>query len=167
MQRYLYAAAVGITFTIVTLNPAHAATPAQTAIQCPIEKSIYQAIGNPTFELKFSPIQDRKIATEIVSFTVNHHRRGVIGMYNLGGSMGYGGLYLRDAAQPIDAESDRSLQPFFFDGNWRHAKEISGKSAPQYFFIAGLGAADWYSNQSDSRKQPLGDVMWQLAGCVP
>jgi hypothetical protein len=166
MRRYLYAAAIGIIFSIVALKPVQSATPAQTVTQCSIEKSIYQAIGNPSFELRFSPIKNSKIATEIVSFTVNHHRRGVIGMYNLGGSMGYGGLYLRDAAQPIEAESEHPLQPVFFDRNWQNAKEISGKSAPQYFFIAGLGAADWYSNQSDSRKQPLGDVMWQLARCA-
>jgi hypothetical protein len=141
-------------------------TPGQAATQCPIAKSTYQAIGNPSFELQFSPIKESKIATEILTFSLQHRQRGAIANYNLGGSSGYGSFYLRDLAKPIEADADIALKPVFFDANWRNVIDISGKSAPQYLFISGLGVTDWYADRPDNRTQPLGDVMWQFARCA-
>jgi hypothetical protein len=130
---------------------------------CPLVKSIYRAIGNSDFELVFGSSQS-KIATEIASFTLKHKTRGNIVAYNLGGSMGYGGLYLTAVKQKINRNSEEKLKPYFFDLKWNNINGITNP-VPQYFFVAGLGVEDWYSNRSGSRTHPLGDVMWQFERC--
>jgi hypothetical protein len=130
---------------------------------CPLVKSIYRAIGNPEFELVFGPSQS-KIATEVAAFTLKHKARGNIVAYNLGGSMGYGGLYLTAVKQKTNRDSAEKLKPYFFDSKWNNINGITNP-VPQYFFISGLGVEDWYSNRPGNRTQPLGDVMWQFERC--
>lgn len=142
------------------------AQPKQTATQpktCPLTKSVYRAIGNPTFELIFGASKSG-IATEVAAFTLKHKTRGNIVAYNLGGSMGYGSLYLTEVGQKAEGESGEKLKPYFFDSNWKNINGITNP-VPRYFFVAGLGADDWYSNRNGSRTTPLGDVMWQFERC--
>lgn len=132
---------------------------------CPLTKSVYRAIGNPTFELIFGASKS-VIATEFAAFTLKHKTRGNIVAYNLGRSMGYGSLYLTEVGQKAESESGEKLKPYFFDSNWKNINGITNP-VPRYFFVAGLGADDWYSNRNGSRTAPLGDVMWQFERCQP
>lgn len=130
---------------------------------CPLTKSVYRAIGNPTFELIFGASKSG-IATEVAAFTLKHKTRGNIVAYNLGGSMGYGSLYLTEVGQKAESEAGEKLKPYFFDSNWKNINGITNP-VPRYFFVAGLGANDWYSNRNGSRTTPLGDVIWQFERC--
>jgi hypothetical protein len=144
------------------------AQPKSTVTQqkpCPLTKSVYRAIGKPEFELMFGASKSG-IATEIAAFTLKHKTRGNIVSYNLGGSMGYGSLYLTAVGQKAESDASEKLKPYFFDGNWKNIIGITNP-APRYFFVAGLGLEDWYSDRKGNRTQPLGDVMWQLERCQP
>jgi hypothetical protein len=153
---------IGLSLAAIALvAPAAAARPPAT---CAIERATYQAIGKPAFELQFSPIENPKFASEAVSLTFQHNKRGLLATYNLGGSLGYGSYYLRDLAKPIGGQESSNLKPVFFDANWRGTSITKGK-APKYLFIAGFGAEDWYANRAGNRTYPLGEVMWQLSGC--
>jgi hypothetical protein len=132
---------------------------------CPIAQATYTAIGNPALSLQFRSLIKPAIASEIVSFTLKHKTRGEIVTYNLGGSNGYASLYLRDAATSIEDDRGSDLKPVFFDANWKHAG-LPLKTAPQYFFVSGLGSNDWYTERSGNRDQPVGEVMWQFSGCA-
>jgi hypothetical protein len=130
---------------------------------CPLTRSIYRAIGNPTFELIFGASKSG-IATEFASLTLKHKTRGNIVAYNLGGSMGYGSLYLTEVGQKTEGDAVEKLKPYFFDSNWKNINGITNL-VPRYFFVAGLGVDDWYSNRNGSRTTPLGDVIWQFERC--
>jgi hypothetical protein len=132
---------------------------------CPLTKSVYRAIGKPDFELIFSASKSG-IATEVAAFTLKHKTRDNIVSYNLGGSMGYGSLYLTTVGQNVENDAAEKLKPYFFDGNWKNINGITNP-APRYFFVGGLGLEDWYSNRKGNRTQPLGDVMWQFERCQP
>jgi hypothetical protein len=133
--------------------------------QCPLDQATYKAIGKPTFAIQFSPIIDRKFATEIVALNFQHRDRGMIASYHLGGSMGYGSYYLRDLAKPIEDDTDANLKPVFFDAKWEAVSDPTKGNAPKYLFISGLGVNDWYADRAGNRDQPIREVMWQLSGC--
>jgi hypothetical protein len=154
-----------ILLTALTLLHSTAAEAAIPPVRCPIDRATYSAIGKSEFELQFSAIENPKIASEIVSLTLQHRDRGMLATYNLGGSVGYGSYYLRDLAKPIDAETDSNLKPVFFDTNWGNITDFSAIGSPKYLFISGLGANDWYSDRASNRTLPLGEVMWQFSGC--
>jgi hypothetical protein len=149
-----------------TATIAQATTPKPIPqLTCPIAQATYTAIGNPALSLQFRPLIKPAIASELFSFTLKHKTRGEIVTYNMGGSNGYPSLYLRDATTSIEDDRGSDLKPVFFDANWQHVG-VPLKRAPQYFFVSGLGANDWYSDRSGNRDRPVGDVMWQLSGCA-
>jgi hypothetical protein len=166
----------------VQASPAPSPTaPSPTApLRCPLDRATYRAVEKPAFELQFSPIANRQLASELVALTLQHPDRGMLATYHLGGGSGYGSYSLRDLAQPLSntqEDAGPSLKPVFFDGMLRHVGNIAGSitqggtitqgKAPKYLFIAGLGAEDWYANRAGNRSQPLGEVMWQLSDCRP
>jgi hypothetical protein len=155
-------ALTGISLT--SLTPSAQASKPKT--QCPIGRATYSAIGKPAFELQFSPIAKPKIASEFVALTIQHRDRGTVATYHLGGSLGYGSYYLRDANTSIEDDSNASLKPVFFDANFQQARDPA-PSAPQYLFISGLGSDDWYSDRPGNRETPIAEVMWQRSGCRP
>jgi hypothetical protein len=157
----------GVAIAFSSIAPVAQASKIKPKTQCPIDRATYSAIDKPAFELQFSPIEEGKIATEIVAFTFQHRNRGLLATYHVGGSSGYGSYYLRDLAKPIDEDADSSLKPVFFDANWRNVSNVAQGNAPKYLFISGFGATDWYADRAGNRKQPLGEVMWQLSGCRP
>jgi hypothetical protein len=152
-----------------TVTIAQAAAPIPTKFvpqpTCPIAQATYTAIGNPALSLQFRPLIKPAIASEIVSFTLKHKTRGEIVTYNLGSSNGYASLYLRDAATSIEDDRGSDLKPVFFNANWQHSG-LPLKTAPQYFFVSGLGSNDWYTERLGNRDQPVGEVMWQFSGCA-
>jgi hypothetical protein len=171
LLRFTIPCATGLMLMITTFprSPQVAiAQPKSTVAQrkaCPLTKSVYRAVGKPDFELMFGTSKSG-IATEVAAFTLKHRTRGNIVSYNLGGSMGYGSLYLTPVGQKTESDAAEKLKPYFFDGNWKNINGITNP-APRYFFVAGLGLEDWYSERKGNRTQPLGDVMWQFERCQP
>jgi hypothetical protein len=161
---------------MLSLQSAQASSPAlkpvvkpvgKTSLQCVLDRATYSAIGKPAFELQFSPIENRKIATESVALTLQHRDRGMLTTYHIGGTMGYGSYVLRDLSRPIEEDTGDRLRTVFFDANWQEVKDISRGNAPKYLFISGLGSNDWYADRANNRKQPLREVMWQISNCRP
>jgi hypothetical protein len=135
--------------------------------QCSLDRATYSAIGKPAFELQFSPIEQRRIATEIVALSIQHSDRGFLGSYHIGRSQGYGSYYMQDLAKSFEDDTDADLKPVFFDANLQQTKSPENGEAPKYVFISGLGSRDWYTDRSGNRTQPLREVMWQFSSCRP
>lgn len=170
----LAGATIGIGALVLLLNPAIAKAlpdrPAATvkpltSQSCPIGRANYTAIGNPELSLEFAPLVKPAIASEIVSFHLKHKTRGTIVTYSMSASNGYATLYLRDVATSLEDDRGSNLRPVFFDVNWKYSG-VSLKTAPQYFFVSGLGSNDWYADRAGNRNQPVGEVIWQFSHCA-
>jgi hypothetical protein len=132
---------------------------------CPLAKSVYRAIANTAFEVVFMPSKSG-MASDIAALALKHKNRGSLGTYTLSGSSGYGTLHLGEIGKKTDSNSEEKLGPYFFDSKWQNVNGVLNP-APQYFFVAGLGLQDWYSEHKDNRTYPLGDLMWKFDRCQP
>ena len=138
--------------------PACAQSIALTERKCSIENSVYQAIGNPDFELIFSPRLPNKGMDAVV--TLKHTKRGRIQTFHMVTSNGYGSSSLIDPQR----EGTR-LNIVVFDRNLKRDSIFRNKVAPEYAFVSGLGSHDYYLNNARSLELLLGEQMWKFDRC--
>lgn len=158
-----YRSLLPLAIVLISLAPSAQASKPKAA--CPLDRATYSAIGKPDFELQFSPIEQRRIATEIVALSIQHSDRGFLGSYHIGRSQGYGSYYMQDLAKSFEDDTDADLKPVFFDANLQQTNNPENSTAPKYVFISGLGSRDWYTDRPGNREKPLREVMWQLSSC--
>lgn len=141
------------------LLPSFAALPSPS---CPMNRSMYTAIGKPDYKITFDKQMAGSSPMSGPTATLQHPKRGQIGRFTLGQGNGYGEFYLENLKPIQDAKN--SFTVAFFDAALRDLRNVDA-IAPTYLHVAGLGSSDWYSGQAASRNFPLGDVMWKLSGC--
>ena len=150
--RFVLIALIGcLSFTL----PSLAAAPSS----CPLQKSTYTAIGNPSYTFIFSKPPTAP-EPRFAFANLQHTKRGTIDTFVMGQGQGYGASYLESLTKQSTENNPGSFTLLFFDSGLK-----SVKSPQLYLHVAGLGAADWYSKREGSRDYPLSDVMWKLSSC--
>ena len=147
-------------FTSLQLPTLTQPAEANTNKTCTIQNSVYKAIGNPDYQLVFSPPPPNKLIDAVV--VLNHTKRGKIQTFHMTTANGYGSSFLSDPKR-----EGVSLNIVVFDRNLKRDSIWRNKVAPEYAFVAGLGARDYYdySSSGDNRKFLLGEVMWRFDRC--
>jgi hypothetical protein len=154
-SRHLLISTISIALTVIPMEGSIAATKRQ----CSMHNSAYKAIGNPDFELTFSPRIPNLTMDAVV--TLKHSNRGEIKTFHVVTSQGYGSSFLIDP----DRDDRTILNIVVFDRNLEPDRIFRNEVAPEYAFVAGLGSRDYYGPEG-GRKFMLGDRMWKFDRCL-
>ena len=129
------------------------ALPAWT--DCPLELRSYEDVEGRRMALEFDPPSRDRGPAVIAVAKLRVPDRGEVGRYEVVARPGYGDVLL------VSSEGEHSV--YFFTEDLRSVKTAEGS---RLLFIEGLGLADWAHGETPgSREYPVGDVVWQLAGC--